>query len=161
MDKDMVTETGIRGRGFAVVSSYEKSGIVLPQRKTAASAGYDLEAAERTVIGPQQMAMVPTGLKAYMQPDEMLTIHIRSSLAVKRGLVLMNSVGIVDADYYNNEENEGHIYIALWNRGQEAVVIERGERIAQGIFQKYLTVTEDAAGLGSVRTGGFGSTGRS
>ena len=91
----------------------------------------------------------------------MLTIHIRSSLAVKRGLVLMNSVGIVDADYYNNEENEGHIYIALWNRGQEAVVIERGERIAQGIFQKYLTVTEDAAGLGSVRTGGFGSTGRS
>ena len=85
MDKDMVTEKGIRGRGFAVVSSYEGAGIVLPQRKTAASAGYDLEAAERTVIGPQQMAMVPTGLKAYMQPDEMLTIHIRSSLAVKRG----------------------------------------------------------------------------
>ena len=149
-----------KGRGFAVVSSYEGLGITLPQRKTAASAGYDLEAAERAVIEPQQMAMVPTGLKAYMQPDEMLTIHIRSSLAVKRGLVLMNSVGIVDADYYNNEDNEGHIYIALWNRGQEPVVIERGERIAQGIFQKYLTVTEDAAGTGSVRKGGFGSTGR-
>ncbi len=150
----------MKGRGFAVVSSYEGLDITLPQRKTAASAGYDLEAAERAVIEPQQMAMVPTGLKAYMQPDEMLTIHIRSSLAVKRGLVLMNSVGIVDADYYNNEDNEGHIYIALWNRGQEPVVIERGERIAQGIFQKYLTVTEDAAGTGSVRKGGFGSTGR-
>ena len=96
-----------------------------------------------------------------MQPDEVLSIHIRSSLAVKRSLVLMNSVGIVDADYYNNEDNEGHIFIALWNRGHEDVVIEQGERIAQGIFQKYLTADGDEAGHGDVRRGGFGSTGRS
>ena len=66
----------------------------------------------------------------------------------------------VDADYYNNEENEGHIFIALWNRGTQPAVIEAGERIAQGIFQKYLTADDDMAGAGARRQGGFGSTGK-
>lgn len=150
----------MKTRGFEVVSKYQGRGIELPQRKTAASAGYDLQAARTVVIEPGQMAMVPTGLKAYMQSDEVLTIHIRSSLAIKRGLMLANHVGIVDADYYNNEANEGHIFIALWNRGKEPVEIEGGERIAQGIFMKYLTADGDAADEGEVRRGGFGSTGR-
>ncbi|HBQ31006.1 MAG TPA: deoxyuridine 5'-triphosphate nucleotidohydrolase, partial [Mitsuokella multacida] len=106
----------MKTRGFEIVSKYQGRGIELPQRKTAASAGYDLQAARTVVIEPGQMAMVPTGLKAYMQSDEVLAIHIRSSLAIKRGLMLANHVGIVDADYYNNEANEGHIFIALWNR---------------------------------------------
>ena len=112
------------------------------------------------VIEPGQQVMVPTGIKAYMQPDEVLTIHIRSSMAVKHQLVLVNSVGVVDADYYDNADNEGHIYIALWNRGPKAFAIRKGDRIAQGIFSKYLTADEDQAGQGAVRQGGFGSTGK-
>ena len=148
------------GRGFEVVGSYKDKDIALPKRGTGASAGYDLSAAESVVIAPGEMVMVPTGVKAYMEPDEVLYIHIRSSLAVKRQLVLMNSVGVVDADYYNNPDNEGHIFIALWNRGREPVEIVAGERLAQGVFMKYLTVDEDEAGAGKDRQGGFGSTGK-
>ena len=147
-------------RGFEIVSAYEGKGITLPLRGTGSSAGYDLSAAESVVIAPGEMVMVPTGVKAYMEPDEVLYIHIRSSLAVKRQLVLMNSVGVVDADYYNNPDNEGHIFIALWNRGREPVEIAAGERLAQGVFMKYLTVDEDEAGAGKDRQGGFGSTGK-
>ncbi|MBE6102773.1 MAG: dUTP diphosphatase [Selenomonas ruminantium] len=147
-------------RGFEIVSAYEGKGIALPLRGTAASAGYDLSAAESVVIAPGEMAMVPTGVKAYMEPDEVLYIHIRSSLAVKRQLVLMNSVGVVDADYYNNPDNEGHIFIALWNRGKGAVTLKAGERLAQGVFMKYLLADGDTAGKGQDRQGGFGSTGK-
>ena len=94
-----------------------------------------------------------------MQPDEVLLIYIRSSTALKKRLMLMNSVGVIDADYYGNAENEGHIYIPLYNYGKESVHIAAGERIAQGIFTHYLTVDGDAAGRGTVRAGGFGSTG--
>ncbi len=149
----------MKTRGFEIVSSYAERGIGLPQRKTAQSAGYDLAAAEAANIAPGASTLIPTGIKAYMQPDEVLCIHIRSSLAVKRHLVLTNSVGVVDADYYNNPDNEGHIYIALTNRGMEPVDIARGERIAQGIFQRYLTADGDEAGEGALRRGGFGSTG--
>ena len=149
----------MKTRGFEIVSGYQGHGVTLPQRKTGKSAGYDLQAARTVVVAPGGTAMVPTGLKAYMQDDEVLTIHIRSSMAVKRGLMLVNNVGIIDADYYNNEDNEGHIFIALWNRGQEPVTIESGERIAQGIFMKYLTIDGDTAGEGEERRGGFGSTG--
>ena len=147
-------------RGFEIASAYEGKGITLPLRGTGSSAGYDLSVAESVVIAPGEMVMVPTGVKAYMEPDEVLYIHIRSSLAVKRQLVLMNSVGVVDADYYNNPDNEGHIFIALWNRGREPVEIAAGERLAQGVFMKYLTVDEDEAGAGKDRQGGFGSTGK-
>ena len=148
------------GRGFEVVGSYKDKDIALPKRGTGASAGYDLSAAESVVIAPGEMAMVPTGVKAYMEPDEVLYIHIRSSLAVKRQLVLMNSVGVVDADYYNNPDNEGHIFIALWNRGEENVTLKAGERLAQGVFMKYLLADGDTAGKGQDRQGGFGSTGK-
>jgi dUTP pyrophosphatase len=150
----------MKTRGFEIVTSWQERGVRVPVRKTAASAGYDFEAGEAMVIEPGQQVMVPTGIKAYMQPDEVLTIHIRSSMAVKHQLVLVNSVGVVDADYYDNEDNEGHIYIALWNRGSEAFAIRKGDRIAQGIFSKYLTADEDQAGQGAVRQGGFGSTGK-
>ena len=147
-------------RGFEIVTSWQERGVRVPVRKTAASAGYDFEAGEAMVIEPGQQVMVPTGIKAYMQPDEVLTIHIRSSMAVKHQLVLVNSVGVVDADYYDNEDNEGHIYIALWNRGSEPFAIEKGDRIAQGIFGRYLVADDDSAGQGAERQGGFGSTGK-
>ena len=102
--------------------------------------------------------MIPTGLKAFMHYDEYLAIHVRSSMAIKRGLILVNSTGIIDSDYYNNEDNEGHIMIAMYNMTDEPVALLKGERIAQGIFCKYLlTHDDDACGI---RTGGIGSTGR-
>ena len=150
----------MKTRGFDVVRSWQNKGISLPVRKTAASAGYDFEAGESVTIRPDEQVMVPTGIKAYMQPDEVLTIHNRSSMAVKHQLVLVNSVGIIDADYYDNPDNEGHIYIALWNRGSEPFAIEKGDRIAQGIFGRYLVADDDSAGQGAERQGGFGSTGK-
>lgn len=148
-----------RQRGFEVVKEYQDKNINLPERKTAASAGYDLEAALDCIVTPGELTLVPTGLKAYMQPDEVLSLHIRSSLAVHQKLMLTNSVGIIDADYYNNPDNEGHIFIAFWNLGRESVAIKKGERIAQGLFQKYYTVDGDEVGRGWQRQGGFGSTG--
>ena len=150
----------MKTRGFECVSAWQDKKIHLPQRKTAASAGYDIEAGADVLLLPGELTMVPTGVKAFMQPDEVLMIHIRSSMAIKHQLVLMNSVGVVDSDYYNNEDNEGHIFIAFWNRGTEPFAIKKGERIAQGIFQKYLTTDEDVACRGAVRQGGFGSTGK-
>lgn len=144
-------------RGFEIISSYEQEGISLPRRKTTESAGYDIESAQTVTIEPQTMAVVSTGVKVFMNYDEYLAIHIRSGIAFKRKLMLMNSTGIIDSDYYNNEENEGHIMIALYNMGDVAVTIEKGERIAQGIFSKYLLTNEDDAT--GIRTGGIGSTG--
>ena len=93
-----------------------------------------------------------------MEDDEYLSIFIRSSLAFKKGLMLANSTGIVDSDYYNNADNEGHIMIAYYNTNDQAYTLEKGERFGQGIFMKYLTVNDDAAS--GIRTGGIGSTGK-
>ncbi|WP_333594743.1 dUTP diphosphatase [Anaerospora hongkongensis] len=146
----------MKKRGFEQISGY--GYISLPERKTAASAGYDIAAAEDIVLKEGRVTLVPTGLKAYMQDDEYLGIHIRSSMAIKHGLSLINGQGIIDADYYNNSDNEGHIMIAVMNHGKTAVKIDKGTRIAQGIFVNYLKADDDQAQ--SVRTGGMGSTGR-
>lgn len=148
----------MRNRGFEIISAFKDKQINLPVRKTARSAGYDLEAAESLAIEPGTLVLIATGLKAYMQSDEYLGIHIRSSLGIKKQLLLANSQGIIDADYYNNSDNEGHIIIALRNMGKETVTINKGDRIAQGIFYRYLTADDDYAE--GVRSGGFGSTGR-
>lgn len=151
----------MKQRGFEILSSYQNKNISLPERKTALSAGYDIAAAEDTVVPQGQVAMIPTGIKAYMQPDEYLGIHIRSSLAVKSKLALINSQGIIDADYYDNPSNEGHILIAVMNFSAEDIRIEKGARIAQGIFYKFLTADQDDKNkmVQNLRTGGFGSTG--
>ena len=147
----------MKQRGFEIVTAYANKGITLPQRKTKASAGYDLEAAAAVDLVPHAVTVVPTGLKAYMGEDEYLSIVIRSGLAFKKGLMLANSTGIIDSDYYNNPDNEGHIMIAYYNTADTAYHVEKGERIGQGIFQKYLTVDADEAD--GIRTGGIGSTG--
>lgn len=146
-------------RGFEIVTIYEGRGVHMPERKTGASTGYDFASAAEIDIAPGAGALVPTGIKAYMQADEVLLIYIRSSAAFKKQLMLMNGVGVIDADYYGNQENEGHIFIPIFNYGTKTVHIAAGERIAQGIFTGYLTVDGDAAGYGDPRTGGFGSTG--
>jgi dUTP pyrophosphatase len=144
-------------RRFMPVRGWEDRAV-LPVRKTAFSAGYDLSAAEAIEIPPGEVRLVPTGLKAYMGANEVLILAVRSSLAVKRRLVLANGIGVIDADYVDNPENEGHILVALENRGAQPTRIEAGERIAQGLFLPYLTTTDDNAG--GERAGGFGSTGQ-
>ena len=145
-------------RGFEVISDWQDKDVHLPQRQTGASAGYDIEAAADCVIPAGGMVLVPTGLKAYMQVGEVLTLNIRSSMAVKHQLLLSNSVGIIDADYYDNPDNEGHIMIKFTNASNTGLTIslKAGDAFAQGIFTEYgITFDDDCT---EVRNGGFGST---
>lgn len=147
----------MKQRGFEIVSAYQGLHIHLPVRKTAMSAGYDLAAAEDAVLEPHTVTLIKTGLKAYMQENEYLGIHIRSGFSVRHTVLLPNGQGIIDADYYNNPENEGHILIAIYNYGEKAINIEKGMRVAQGIFYTYLLADTDCAA--GCRKGGLGSTG--
>lgn len=145
----------IKSRGFEPISTFEN--ITIPQRKTKFSAGYDISVIKGAAIEPFETVKFDTGLKAYMLPDEFLGIHIRSSVGIKKGLILSNSTSIIDSDYYNNPDNEGHIIIALTNTGEFPQEVKDGECVAQGIFYKYLTVDNDCPG--GKRIGGIGSTG--
>ena len=147
-------------RGFEVAKGFEDKEINLPVRKTKFSAGYDIEAAEEVVVPSFKKGMNPTlvktGIKAYMQDDEVLMLYNRSSNPKKKGLILANSVGVIDKDYYGNQDNDGHIMFAFYNIKDEDITIKKGEAIGQAVFQKYL-ITDDDSAEGE-RTGGFGST---
>ena len=143
-------------RGFEKVSGYEY--VNLPQRKTKQSAGYDIESAIDDVITPGETKLIPTGIKAYMDENEWLGIYIRSSIQVKYGIILANSVAVIDSDYYNNPDNEGHLMLPIRNVSGMPYTVKKGDRIAQGIFHQYYKVDGDSAD-GS-RTGGIGSTGK-
>jgi dUTP pyrophosphatase len=145
-------------RGFEKITKYAEVDFKMPERKTQKSAGYDFCLPEDVVLEPGKLQLVPTGVKAYMQDNEYLGMHIRSSMAVKRHLMLVNNVGIIDADYYNNADNEGHIMLALLNTGDEALALPKGECVAQGIFYNYLVADGDEDIAKNVRGGGFGST---
>lgn len=147
-------------RGFEIAKGFENKGINLPIRKTKYSAGYDIEAAEDIVIPSFKKGMNPTlvktGLKVYMQDDEVVLLYNRSSNPKKKGLIMANSVGVIDKDYYGNQDNDGHIMFAFYNIKDEDVEIKKGEAIGQAIFQKYLLTDDDSAE--GLRMGGFGST---
>ena len=148
-----------RLRGFEVVKGYEDKGINLPVRKTAHSAGYDVEAAEDITI-PMftpgcKPTLIPTGLKAYCQEDECYLLLNRSS-GPKKGFLMSNSVGLIDSDYYGNPDNDGHIMFAFFNIKDEDIEIRKGDAIGQGVFAKYLIIDDDNAD--GIRQGGFGST---
>ena len=147
-------------RGFEIAKGFEDKGINMPVRKTKFSAGYDIEAAEDIVIPSFKKGMNPTlvntGLKAYMQPDEYLKLCNRSSNPKKKGLILANSIGVVDADYYGNPDNDGHIMFAFYNIKEEDTIVKKGECIGQAIFEKFLVADGDMAE--GERVGGFGST---
>lgn len=149
-----------RTRGFEIAKGFENKGINLPERKTRCSAGYDIEPAEDCVIPAFKPGIKPTliktGIKAYMPDNEYLMLCNRSSNPKKKGLILSNSVGIVDADYYGNVDNDGAIMFAFYNVFAEDVEIKKGDIIGQAIFQKYEIVDGDNAE--EERVGGFGST---
>ncbi len=147
-------------RGFEIAQGWENQQIELPARSTSGSAGYDIAAAADTIIPKFTLGtpptLVPTGLKVYCQPDECLLLYNRSSNP-GRSLILANGVGVVDADFYNNSANDGHFQILLFNLGSKDIMIKKGERVAQAIFQKFLLVDRDQTK--NTRQGGIGSTG--
>lgn len=177
---------------FETVSKYPDARI--PERKTAASAGYDFYVAEDTLVPPYESLMsdivsavvdgkkdfdeleeprtldelaaltkkldakptlVPTGIKANLANDTYLQLSVRSSCPLKYWLVLANGVGIIDADYYNNPDNEGHIFFQIINLSPVPIILKKGDAIGQGIIQKYET---DNDSVTATREGGFGST---
>ena len=134
--------------------SYED--IMLPVRSTKNSAGYDFISPFAFTLNPGETIKVPSGIKVCMNNDEFLAILVRSSMGFKYNIRLCNQVGIIDSDYYNNPDNEGHMFIALKNEGEKVFEVNKGDKYAQGIFQKFLTTDDDEAE--GERTGGFGST---
>ncbi|WP_368250444.1 dUTP diphosphatase [Enterococcus sp. 2201sp1_2201st1_B8_2201SCRN_220225] len=173
----------MKKRGFEVVTTFQDKNIQLPVRATRQAAGYDFEAAADMVIPSiwhsgllpvikgllkktetetvqkhLKPVLVPTGIKAYMGEEEFLQLCNRSSNPLKRFLVLTNGVGVIDSDYYNNPDNEGHIMFQFTNFGPFDVTIKKGERIGQGIFLPFLKADQDRST--TKRTGGFGSSGK-
>jgi len=179
---------------FEKVSKFAEVDINLPQRKTAKSAGYDMEVAEDIVIpsffklysmmnecpitddgkviskgtfGLDEVAritkslkakptLVSTGMKCQLDPDTYLELSVRSSCPLKYWLILGNGVGIIDADYYNNPDNEGEIFFQIINLSPFDIELHKGDIIGQGIVKPYLTTEDDNAS--GQRVGGFGST---
>lgn len=167
----------MRNRGFEICQGFEDKDINLPIRKTKSSVGYDIEAAEDTIIPSiwktvfSNMAkflkgdkdyetfkptLVKTGLKSYFNEDEALFLATKSSYPGKKGLILANSIGVIESDYYGNQDNDGHIMFAYYNFFPVDITIKKHEPAGQAFFQKFLITDDDnATGL---RTGGFGST---
>lgn len=177
---------------FEIVSKYADRGLNLPVRKTKASAGYDFQVAEDTIIPSysdlfnelvtaeitsefcddevftlDKMAaltkythckptLVPTGIKCEIPEGFYLELSVRSSCPLKHWLILANGVGVIDADYYNNIDNEGAIYFQIINLSPFPILLKKGDAIGQGILKKYY-ITDDDAAQGE-RIGGFGST---
>lgn len=146
-------------RGFEKAKGYEHLEFELPRRGTKYSAGYDLAIIEDLTIAPGEIKMGVTGIKAYMMDDEVLKLYPRSSLPRRYHLTIPNNVGIIDKDYYGNKDNDGAIFVQLHNFGTETISLKKGERVAQGIFVKYLTVDNEEQ-VTATRNGGFGSTGK-
>lgn len=129
----------------------------LPSRSTKNSAGYDIYAIESFTLKPNEIKKIPTGIKVYMNNDEFLMLLVRSSMGFKYNIRMCNQVGIIDSDYCDNYSNEGHLWICLQNHGLNDYNVKEGEAIAQAIFTKFYTVSDEEEILNE-RTGGFGST---
>ena len=171
---------------FEKVSRFAEIDLPMPVRKTAQSAGYDFVVAEDIIIPPYKelvekmeehkpvflanlndtaaavkeagakVSLVSTGMKCQLDEGTYLELSVRSSCPLKHWLILGNSVGIIDADYYNNPDNEGEIFFQIYNLSPFNIQIKKGEAIGQAIILPYGVTEDDVAG--GERTGGFGST---
>ncbi len=170
----------MRKRGFEFCKGYEDKELNMPVRKTKNSAGYDFEAAEDTIIPSVwkcvfenikkifkgedntesfKPTLVKTGIKSYFCEDEVLILANRSSNPAKKGLILANSIGVIDSDYYGNEDNDGHIMFAFYNVFPFDITIKKHDVIGQAFFQNFLVADNDEElCTGESRKGGFGST---
>lgn len=142
--------------GGKLIADYD--GIKMPRRATAGSAGYDFFLTCDVELKPGETVKIPTGIRAKIDNGWVLKLYPRSGLGFKFRLQLNNTVGIIDSDYYDSD-NEGHIFIKITNDSNEGktVALKKGDGFAQGIFVEYgITIDDDAT---DVRNGGFGSTG--
>lgn len=129
----------------------------LPNRSTKNSAGYDFFSLFDFSLKPGEIMKIPTGIKVNMENNDVLFLVVRSSMGFKYNVRMCNQVGVIDSDYYNNSDNEGHIWIKLKNEGDKVYVVKAGDAICQGIFLNYLTVTNERD-VKKIRNGGLGST---
>lgn len=148
-------------RKFEIVEDkfiqYENKEIILPKRGTKNSAGYDFYSPISVVIEPNKSALIWTNIKAKFNHDEVLMLFVRSSMG-KSHIMVANGTGIIDSDYYGNQNNDGNLAFRLINLGENPYVINKNDKIGQGVFLKYLTV-DDEQEITANRNGGFGSTG--
>ena len=129
----------------------------IPKRSTKSSAGYDFEAINDFIIKPGEIMKIPLGIKANMNEGEVLFLIVRSSQGFKYNVRMCNQVGVIDKDYYNNLDNEGHMWIKLENHGDKDYTVNKGDKIIQGIFVSFLTVDNEEK-IENIRTSGIGST---
>ena len=142
-----------------VKDKYRKSTgeVILPKRATKSSVAYDFYSPINITISPMQSAMIWTDVKAHFNKDEALLLNVRSSMG-KQPVMIANTQGWIDSDYYSNPDNDGNIGIRLFNLGNTSYIVKLGDRIAQGMFVKYLVA--DNGNTDCVRKSGFGSSGR-
>lgn len=138
-------------------SWYSTGEVKIPVRATKGSAGYDFYSPVDFRLRAGRTIVIPTGIRCEMNPDYALFIMPRSGLGFKYQIFLSNTLGLIDSDYYNSD-NEGHIMIKLFNQGEKELHIKEGEKFCQGVFLPYgITINDECNGE---RNGGFGSTGK-
>ena len=149
----------MKKRGFEIAKGWEDKDIHIPVRKTAHAAAYDIEAAENITIPIYKPGikptLIPTGLKAYCMDDECYFLISRSG-GPKKGLLTPHGFGLIDADYYENPDNDGHFMVQVFNCSDKKKKKKKGDAIAQVMFTKFLITDDDNAK--GIRKGGFGST---
>lgn len=146
-----------RARGFEKVSNAPED-TKLPVRKTKGSACYDMYMPKTITLPAHSVSeIIPSGIKAFMQDNEVLLLFVRSSIGLLKHITLENNTGVIDSSYYNNEDNEGNIGFAFRNNGNEPQTLSKGERVVQAMFTNYLVTDDDNAT--EERKGGIGSTG--
>lgn len=123
------------------IELYEK--YRLPKRETKSAAGYDFYALFDYTLRPGEIMKIPTGIKVIMESDDVLLLLDRSSMGFKYNVRMCNQVGVIDADYYNNSSNEGHMWIRIQNEGDKDYVVKKGDGMCQGMFVKYLMVDNE------------------
>lgn len=131
--------------------------IKLPTRASEHSAGYDFYSPVDVTIEPSQSVMIWTDIKAHMYYDNVLLLNVRSSMG-KHPIMIANTQGWIDSDYWSNPDNDGNIGFRLFNLGTTPYEIKVGDRIGQGMFTKYGTVRDD--NTTTKRSGGFGHSGK-
>ena len=127
-----------------------------PKRATKTSAGYDCYSPIDIVIEPQTSSLIWTDFKVKMNDNDVLLIVVTSGMG-KKGVMLANTIGVIDSDYYGNESTDGNLGFNLYNYGKEPYIIKAGDKIGQAIFTNFLTVDNEEE-ITTVRVGGFGST---
>ena len=133
------------------------NSLELPKRSTKNSAGYDFNAISDFTLKPGEIKKIPLGIKANMNDGEVLFLIVRSSQGFKYNVRMCNQVGVIDKDYYNNNDNEGHMWIKLENHGDKDYAVKKGDKIIQGIFINFLTI-DNEENINNIRTSGIGST---